>query len=59
MPDFDEFESNPRNYAFSLAEEGLVTWEHLATMALKAMSWADCAEMCDNNELSPRFFEDE
>jgi hypothetical protein len=48
-----------RDEAIELAENGMVSWENLAVMALKFMSTDDVAEMLDANELSERFMEDE
>ena len=48
-----------RDEAIELAENGMVSWEDLAVMALKFMSTDDVAEMLDANELSERFREDE
>ena len=45
------------NRAFEMAEEGMITWEQLATMALNYMSESDVADMLDANELSERFVE--
>ena len=48
-----------RDEAIELAENGMVSWEDLAVMALKYMSTDDVADMLDANELSARFLEDE
>ena len=48
-----------RDEAIELAENGMVSWEDLAVMALKYMSTDDVADMLDANELSERFREDE
>lgn len=48
-----------RDEAIELAENGMVSWEDLAVMALKYMSTDDVADMLDTNELSERFREDE
>jgi hypothetical protein len=45
------------NKAYQLAEDGVISWEALATMALKYMSEDDVADMLDCNELSDRFYE--
>jgi hypothetical protein len=44
-----------RDEAFALAEDGVISWEYLATMALKYMSTDDVEDMLDCNELSARF----
>ena len=58
MADIILFESNPRDYALELVEQGYSA-EEILTMALKFMSSDDVKEMLDVNELSPRFLEDE
>ena len=58
MADTILFESNPRDYALELVEQGYSA-EEILTMALKFMSSDDVKEMLDANELSPRFLEDE
>ena len=54
-----EFERDPRGYALSLVEGGLVSEETFIIACLKFMSHDDVREMLDANELSPRFSEDE
>jgi hypothetical protein len=53
------FNKDPRDYALSLVEDGLVSVEVLLQCALNAMSHDDVRDMLDANELSPRFEEDE
>jgi hypothetical protein len=53
------FESDPRDYALTMVEDGLVSADHLLLCALKYMSHDDVRDMLDYNELSPRFDEDE
>jgi len=48
-----------RDKAIELVEDGFITYEQLATMALKYMSEDDVADMLDSNELSDRFMEDD
>ncbi len=50
---------NSRDEAYELAENGVISWEALATMALKFMSTDDVAEMLDANELSSRFMDED
>ncbi len=52
------FESDPRDYAFGLVEDGLVSYDTMLTACLKYMSHDDVRDMLDANELSPRFDED-
>ena len=52
------FDKDPRDFALSLVEEGLVSADHLALCALKYMSHDDVRGMLDANELSPRFDEE-
>jgi len=47
------------NRAIEMAEEGMISWETLAVMALRYMSEDDVADMLDANELSERFEQDE
>ena len=53
------FENSPRCFAFQMAEEGIISWEALASMALKYMSHDQVRDCLDCNELSPRFDESE
>lgn len=48
-----------RDKALEMAEEGLISYEQLALMALKFMSEDDVEEMLDMNELSDRFMEED
>ena len=48
-----------RNKAIELVEDGFITYEQLATMALKYMSEDDVADMLDSNELSERFMDED
>ena len=50
---------NSRDKAIELVEDGYVSWEDLATMALKYMSTDDVEDMLDANELSERFMDEE
>jgi hypothetical protein len=50
---------NSRDEAYQLAEDGIISWEDLATMALKYMSTDDVADMLDANELSKRFSDED
>ena len=51
--------SNPRNYALSLVEVGVVSADHLLLCCLKAMSIDEVRWTLDANELSPRFMDGE
>jgi len=53
------FQSDPRDYALEMVENGLVSADHMLLCALKYMSHDDVRDMLDCNELSPRFDEDE
>ncbi|MCP4166019.1 MAG: hypothetical protein GY759_09025 [Chloroflexi bacterium] len=53
------FDSDPRDFALSLVEEGMVSADHLLLCAVKYMSHDDVRDMLDCNELSPRFEEEE
>ena len=50
---------NSRDKAMELVDNGYVSWEDLATMALKYMSTDDVEDMLDCNELSERFMDEE
>ena len=54
----EQFQSEPRDYALGLVDNGLVSADHLLLCALKYMSHDDVREMLDCNELSPRFDEE-
>jgi hypothetical protein len=49
------FQTDPRDFALELVEQGLVDAEHLLLCALKYMSHDEVRDMLDCNELSPRF----
>ncbi len=53
--DQELFDSDPRDYALQLVEQGLVSADHMLLCALKYMSHDDARGMLDANELSPRF----
>ena len=50
---------NSRDEAMELVDNGIISWEDLATMALKYMSTDDVEDMLDTNELSERFMDEE
>ncbi len=56
--DEELYERNPRDFALSLVENGLVTADWLLLCAIKSMSNDDVRWMLDANELSPRFDEE-
>jgi len=58
MFDKDLFQSDPRDYALSLVQDGLVGNETMLIAALKYMSHDDVRDMLDANKLSPRFDEE-
>lgn len=53
------FERNPRDYALSMVEDGLISYETLARVLIVSMSHDDVRKALDSNELSPRFDESE
>jgi len=55
--DKELFRKDPRDFALTMVEGGLVTADHLLLCALKYMSHDDVRDMLDCNELSPRFDE--
>lgn len=56
---YSHYIPNSRDRAMDLAEQGIISWEDLATMALKYMSTDDVEDMLDANELSERFMDEE
>ena len=48
-----------RDKAMELVDNGYISWEDLATMALKYMSTDDVEDMLDANELSERFMDED
>lgn len=52
------FQKDPRDYALTMVDGGLVMPEDMLLMALKYMSHDDVRGMLDANELSPRFFDE-
>jgi len=55
--DKELFKRDPRDYALSMIEEGLVDPQYLLEACLSYMSHDDVRDMLDCNELSPRFDE--
>jgi hypothetical protein len=53
------FETDPRSFALNLAENQVVSADHLLLCAIKYMSHDDVRDMLDANGLSPRFDEEE
>jgi len=53
MPSEELFESNPRDYAIVLIEEGMIDSGTIVTACLKYMSHDDVRDMLDCNDLSP------
>jgi len=56
--DKELFRNDPRDYALSLVDEGMIDPMFMLTAALNWMSTDEVREMLDANELSPRFDED-
>lgn len=54
-----EYEHNPRAYASNLVEDGLITADDMLAMCLRFMSHDDIREMLDNEQVSPRFSNDD
>lgn len=59
MPATDTYQSNPRDYALEMVEEGLMNPGAMLLVMLSYMSHDDVRGALDANELSPRFTEDE
>ena len=53
------FDTDPRDYALSLIDNGIVDARQLALCAVLYLSHDDVRDMLDCNELSPRFGEEE
>jgi hypothetical protein len=51
--------TNSRDKAIELVEDGMVSAEDMMTMCLKYMSTDDVDDMLDANELSERFMEED
>ena len=51
------FQADPREFALTLVEDGLMDPTMMLATALNWMSQAEVREMLDANELSPRFWE--
>lgn len=54
-----KFETDPRDYALEMVEEGIVSAEKLLLCAIVFMSCDDVREMLEANELSPAFDDDD
>ncbi len=53
------YQRDPRDYALTMVDDGLLDARQLLMCALKYMSHEDVRGMLDANELSPRFEEEE
>lgn len=53
------YQDTPRDFALELVEGGRISAEDLLKACLVFMSHDDVREMLDDNELSPRFTEEE
>lgn len=54
-----EYEKKPRHYALGLVEDGVVSASELLNMCISFLSYDDVKLMLDNNELSPRFLNED
>ena len=57
--DKELFRKDPRDFALSMVEEGLVDAQSLLHACLVYMSTDEVRDMLDANELSPRFSDDD
>lgn len=57
--DKELFLKDPRDYALSMVDEGLVRAQLLLEACLVYMSTDEVRDMLDANELSPRFSDDD
>lgn len=55
MPNVNDFHNKPRDFAHQWVEQGLISYELLATALLKAMSHDQVRSALEANELDPRF----
>jgi len=51
--------TDPRDRALGLIENGMISAGHMVLMCVKYMSADDVADMLDCNELSERFMEED
>lgn len=51
------YDTDSRNTALELVDNGMVTAQEMLTMCLKYMSTDEVSDMLDTNELSERFDE--
>ena len=52
-----KYDTDSRNTALELVDNGMVTAQEMLTMCLKYMSTDEVSDMLDTNELSERFNE--
>ena len=52
------YETNPRDYALELVEDGVISPTAMLLAALKYMSSDDVADMLDMIGMSPRYFQE-
>ena len=57
MPNTDNFQKKPRDFAIECVEDGYIDFEGLASLLLSYMSHDDVRGALDANELSPRFID--
>lgn len=59
MSDTILFETDPRDYALSLVDDGMIDPRMMLITALNWLSTDEVRDMLDANQLSPRFSEEE
>lgn len=59
MPDTALFDTDPRDYALSLVDEGEIDPRMMLITPLNWLSTDEVRDMLDANQLSPRFSEEE
>lgn len=59
MSDTTLFETDPRDFALSLVDDGLIDPRMMLITALNWLSTDEVRDMLDANQLSPRFSEEE
>lgn len=59
MSDTTLFETDPRDFALSLVDDGMIDPRMMLITALNWLSTDEVRDMLDANQLSPRFSEEE
>jgi hypothetical protein len=49
-----QYQQDPKDYLYDLAEQGIVAWEFIAVACIKSMSTDRVKQMIKDNELTPQ-----